>query len=587
MKKRSIDFDYKCNEIINRNFPDVWSKIQQLQNAEDNIDELVYERKRYKVIRCMEPSIQEKVMRIFIRHQFIEGSVETNNRSYYLVWIEGRVLDEDGEDDVLNNITPLDLNNSKFSSIIDKISIQLLDKKNNPSGNRCEWVNCDQLSQSSSSSNPPIHMNTQQSQSIVDNTQNNSVTPPVTIVSSYTCDCVCFKLFVDKVEKSSTIQINLFRANDLTKRFELSPKLGNIIKSKYRSDLSEEEIILAMWQYFHVNNLWGDRDKKIIKCDEALKEIFSCEFFPIYTLRERLIPHYRFPKPIYVEYFVSPSNVLDLKNVIPSNSFSCNSFTKHGGKTFDIAVDVLDKRSFELVEALNLAVSKERQVNDNITKMNNNIRSCERRLVDVHNKILMFQKQGNVGNNDNASRNLDAFSNLGGTLIGPASGIDNNDVDMMQVDPIPLLKRQVTKIYDGSDDVDSAVVSSNESKEPNDSNSYDSFESIADKYWKSIEINSIFRQLKENDKLNSIPSLATNVFELIKNRELPVISSKSIKKNNTLEASSLLELTGNNNLSYKKSFCHPYWGYLDVGDDSLFRADMPWLNKIMDSKVEK
>jgi hypothetical protein len=182
-----------------------------------NIDDMILKRKRVDLALNAEPATKQKILRIFIRHEFI-AAPEGGDRPHFLLFIEGLLLDGSQ-----NGAAPL-------ASFFERISIQTQVEKKNAQGSQIfEWKEEDY----------PL---------------------------GSTADCFRAKIYVDK---SCAVKIFLHRSSEICARYNISDQLRYFMPF-LRIDASEEEVLLAMWQYLETDGLIGaDKDRRYVRLTEV------------------------------------------------------------------------------------------------------------------------------------------------------------------------------------------------------------------------------------------------------------------------------------------------------------------------------
>jgi len=166
-------------------------------------------------------------------------------------------------------------------------------------------------------------------------TSSNSAQPEV--------DGITFKIPGDQV---TACRVFLFRrGTDRSKgkahkfRYcEVSSKLRDMLP-QLRADPSEEDVLLAVWQYVTHRDLFGDKDHKFIKCDEKLKSLFQTDSVFVAHLRGKLASHLLAEKPVVVDQQLDPANLSQ-----PADKpFSAAAFSRNGaGRVVDLEVDLAE-----------------------------------------------------------------------------------------------------------------------------------------------------------------------------------------------------------------------------------------------------
>lgn len=180
------------------------------------IESLLLKKKRIDLAMNSEPQIKQKVLRIYIRHAFVAASA--SDKSHFLVHIEGLLLD--------NTIAK----DSHLGSFFERVSVQTQsERKSSPNMQFLEWKDEDYALGS-------------------------------------TADSFRAKVYADK---SCTCKILLHRSTDVIARYNISDQLRAVLPY-LRFDPTEEEVLVAMWQYLEVNGLFApDKDKRYFKLNEV------------------------------------------------------------------------------------------------------------------------------------------------------------------------------------------------------------------------------------------------------------------------------------------------------------------------------
>lgn len=182
----------------------------------EQAEDILLKKKRVDVAINAEPQIVQRILRVFIRHEF-HGSPD-NDKPHYLLHVEGLLLDGSSS------------GGFPLSAFFERITIQSQnEKKNTSSAQSLDWKEED--------------------------------------LRGITAHCFRAKVYADK---ASTVKIGLYRANDVCARYNISDQLRFLLPY-LRVDPTEDEVLLAMWQYFEANGLIGmDRDRRYVKLTEVL-----------------------------------------------------------------------------------------------------------------------------------------------------------------------------------------------------------------------------------------------------------------------------------------------------------------------------
>lgn len=106
--------------------------------------------------------------------------------------------------------------------------------------------------------------------------------------------------FTRRCDENINININLER-DESPDRYKLSPALADTL------DMPEgdrAEVVMALWEYIRCFNLQEDEDKRLIRCDEALRHIFNAEQIHFPQVPERIMAHLLPLDPVKLAYTV-------------------------------------------------------------------------------------------------------------------------------------------------------------------------------------------------------------------------------------------------------------------------------------------
>jgi hypothetical protein len=190
--------------------------LEQVNDLLSKIDDMILKRKRVDLALNAEPATKQKILRIFIRHEFIASP--DSDRPHFLLFVEGLLLDGSQ-----NGAAPL-------ASFFERISIQTQVEKKNAQGSQAfEWKEEEY----------PL---------------------------GSTAHCFRAKIYADK---SCAVKILLHRSNEICARYNISDQLRYVLPF-LRIDASEEEVLLAMWQYLEMDGLIGaDKDRRYVRLTEV------------------------------------------------------------------------------------------------------------------------------------------------------------------------------------------------------------------------------------------------------------------------------------------------------------------------------
>lgn len=97
-------------------------------------------------------------------------------------------------------------------------------------------------------------------------------------------------------------------------KLQLSSQLQNVLAIQQET---KPGVVLAMWQYIRFHKLQDLEEKRIIRCDQALKTLFGIDKFMFPQIIQLLEPHLQPPKPIVLEYMVQ----VDKENNVGENVY--------------------------------------------------------------------------------------------------------------------------------------------------------------------------------------------------------------------------------------------------------------------------
>jgi chromatin remodeling complex protein RSC6 len=106
-------------------------------------------------------------------------------------------------------------------------------------------------------------------------------------------------------------RIAIQKSSMIRPRYEASESLKAFLPTLC-DDPTEDDILTMMWTYIVSNNLIEGREKKTIRCDAALKKLFSTDGFTSSSLKHRVKQHLTFAKAIRFDYILAPETAVDL-----------------------------------------------------------------------------------------------------------------------------------------------------------------------------------------------------------------------------------------------------------------------------------
>ncbi|KAK5190236.1 SWI/SNF and RSC complex subunit Ssr3 [Exophiala xenobiotica] len=106
--------------------------------------------------------------------------------------------------------------------------------------------------------------------------------------------------FARKGDENQNITICLTR-DEQPERFRLSKALADALDTE---EADRAEVVMGIWEYVKFFNLQEDDERRTIRCDDSLRQIFGTDtiFFP--QVPERIIPHLHPLPPIRLPYTI-------------------------------------------------------------------------------------------------------------------------------------------------------------------------------------------------------------------------------------------------------------------------------------------
>lgn len=81
----------------------------------------------------------------------------------------------------------------------------------------------------------------------------------------------------------------------------LSPQLQQVLAIQQET---KPGVVLALWQYIRFHKLQDLEEKRVVRCDRALKHLFGVDKFMFPQILTLLEPHFLPPPPIVIEYVI-------------------------------------------------------------------------------------------------------------------------------------------------------------------------------------------------------------------------------------------------------------------------------------------
>jgi hypothetical protein len=288
-------------QVLEKN-PTLRLDLQRLSDIELSIQERWMHQQRLAMAASTEPDVHQKVLRIFLRHQLFPAT--QTEATHFLIRVEGSLLDPKYK------LLP----SCAFTNFFDKIKV-VVDRRYYAQYAHLEWD-----AAAASAATPP--------------------TPAPLQGRRLSPCCVQFKLFGDK---PSIVRLVFEKSQRVCQRYEVSIGLREAFP-KLRSNPSLEDVVTTVMHYAQTNYLC---DKRMIRCNDVLKNIFGVDILTVSSLLQKLRDdHLSSPKPLTVEYPLTSNGSIQI-GAMPS------TLSKIGGKAFDIEVDVHSEHAFEAQALLN------------------------------------------------------------------------------------------------------------------------------------------------------------------------------------------------------------------------------------------
>lgn len=216
MKRQLSDIDNLLPARVLQTHEGAAGILSHVNESFAKIETLLLKKKRVDLAVNSEPQVKQKVLRVYIRHEYI--AAPANDRAHFIIHIEGLLLD--------HSITTT----THLGAFFERVSVQTQsERKNNQNSQILEWKEEDYALGSSA-------------------------------------DSFRAKIYS---EKPCLCKILLHRSNEVITRYNISDQLRTVIPY-LRFDPTEEEVLVAMWQYIDVNGLFApDKDKRYFKLNDV------------------------------------------------------------------------------------------------------------------------------------------------------------------------------------------------------------------------------------------------------------------------------------------------------------------------------
>ena len=236
MKRELQDIDCVLPESAFASSAEGKDSLDHINKLTAYIDNLILKRKRIDLALNAEPQVIQKILRMYLRHEYYAAS--GSDKAHFLMFVEGALLDSTES-----------LAVSNLGKYFDRISVQT-EKKYNQSLQTFEWKEEDF----------PLGIH---------------------------AECFRVKIYSDK---PCLCKVALQRATDGCVRYNISDQLRRVIPY-VRIDPTEEEILLAVWQYVETNYLFvQEKDKRFVRLDEVSYVTFCVVTYQSKTIHTMYSP---------------------------------------------------------------------------------------------------------------------------------------------------------------------------------------------------------------------------------------------------------------------------------------------------------
>ncbi|RMD44427.1 hypothetical protein DV735_g711, partial [Chaetothyriales sp. CBS 134920] len=114
-----------------------------------------------------------------------------------------------------------------------------------------------------------------------------------------TVDVDCFE-FQRKGDENLNITVNLVR-DEKFERFRLSHALASALDME---EADRAEVVMGIWEYVKAMGLQEDEERRTIRCDERLRQIFGTDTFVFPQVADRIMPHLHPLTPVRLPYTI-------------------------------------------------------------------------------------------------------------------------------------------------------------------------------------------------------------------------------------------------------------------------------------------
>lgn len=291
---------------------------QRLQEVESNLDSLV-QRKRLDLQDMIGRSMRKnEIIRLFVSSSMINQAWQEGTPLYtpgeqptWILRVEGKL------------VTDGPTKNRAFSSMITSVIVEL--KNDKPEGASESEMAVEAPVEAQAEGNPEGNpegqiegQNDGQAENQPEETPKKSSDEPDEIVEWHET-CVPPEQRVDfdglDVKRPGSEKVKarvLIQLKEYPDKFKLSPQLANILGV---CEESKPGAVVSLWQYIRYHKLQDIDEKRLIKCDTALYNLFKREKIMLPQLVELLAPHLTPREPISIEFTIDPTTDLESRDL--------------------------------------------------------------------------------------------------------------------------------------------------------------------------------------------------------------------------------------------------------------------------------
>eukprot|EP01031_Cornospumella_fuschlensis_P037154 gene37154-45096_t len=213
-----------------------WAVLDRIDALEEALDDKIESVLRDYTSKS-EPVVRPQTLRLFFRYQFVPATNLV--KGHFLIIIDGFLL----------NSSCMDAKPAPFMQHLQQIKISVNERKANAEPQVVEWAE--------------------------------GVFPEGSSASTVVCRVYG--------EKACTVRISLQGVDDFWYMRYDTPEVLRRLFPGCAVSMSLDEMLLMVLQHAESTRLFGDRDRRYIRCDEKLKELFGIDTLPIWNVRQKLI----------------------------------------------------------------------------------------------------------------------------------------------------------------------------------------------------------------------------------------------------------------------------------------------------------